>query len=203
MLNNILIHCSLHTELVEVLEDAVVTLLHLLFMHLEGQKTHARLLFIDFSSAFNTIQPFLLADRLLHQFKLDPNLISWITDFLTNRSQCVRVNRVFSNVLSSSTGSPQGCCWSPLLFILYTNECRSSFSNRLILKFADDTVIVSLLQGDEQDHGPVVDDFVAWYDESSLKLNVSKTEGMIIDFRKSTSFPPQTVCFNYDLFIDF
>ncbi|XP_035771828.1 ras GTPase-activating protein nGAP [Neolamprologus brichardi] len=31
---------------------------------------------------------------------------------------------------------------SPLLFILYMSECRSSFTNRHILKFADDTVIV-------------------------------------------------------------
>lgn len=104
--------------------------------------------FIYFSSAFNTIQPLLLADRL-HHFKLDPNLISWITDFLTNRSQCVRVNDVFSSVLSSSIGSLQGCCLSSLLFILYTNECRNNVSNGHILKFADDTVIVSLLQGDE------------------------------------------------------
>jgi len=105
----------------------------------------------------------------------------------------VRVNRVFSNVLSSSTGSPQGCCLSPLLFILYTNDCHNSFSNRHILKFADDTVIVNLLQGDEQDHGSSVDDFVAWCDESSLELNVSKTKDMVIDFRKSTSFPPPTI----------
>ena len=169
------------------------SLLHFLYGHLEGQKTHARLLFVDFSSAFNTIQPLLLADRLLHHFNLDPNLIGWITDFLTNRSQCVRVNGVFSSVLSSSTGSPQGCCLSPLLFILYTYECRSSFSNRHILKFADDTVMVSLLQEDEKEHGPALDDFVAWCEESSLELNVSKTKDMIIDFRKSPSFAPPTV----------
>lgn len=49
-------------------EDAAVTLLHLLYKHLEAPHTHARLLFADFS--FNTIQPFLLADRLDNHFKL-------------------------------------------------------------------------------------------------------------------------------------
>ncbi len=36
-------------------EDAILTLLH---THLEKPKTHANILFVDFSSAFNTIQVF-------------------------------------------------------------------------------------------------------------------------------------------------
>ena len=80
-------------------EDATTTLLHLLYRHLEGTKAHARLLFLDFSSAFNTIQPHLLVDKLIHFFNLDLNLVGWILDFLTVRSQCVRVNGSFSNQL--------------------------------------------------------------------------------------------------------
>jgi len=38
---------------------------------------HARLLFIDFSSAFNAIQPYLLAEKLQSLFNLIPNLIVW------------------------------------------------------------------------------------------------------------------------------
>ncbi len=36
-------------------EDATVTLLHLLFKHVERSGAHARILFTDFSSAFSTI----------------------------------------------------------------------------------------------------------------------------------------------------
>ena len=164
-------------------EDASLMLLNLLTKHLEGKNTHARLLFIDFASAFNTIQPHILARRLLEYFKLNHNLVGWLLDFLTNRTQRVKVNGSFSDVLSLSTGSPQGCVLSPLLYILYTNMCQSSHENRIFIKFADDTVIVSLLQGDESGHGPVVEDFVTWCDDSYLKLNVTKTKDMIIDFR--------------------
>lgn len=149
-------------------------MLNLLFRHLETPKAHARLLFIDFSSAFNTIQPYLLAENLISLFKLDFNIVGWIVDFLTDRSQCVKVNGVYSKQLYSSTGSPQGCCLSPLLYIMYTNDCQSTHENRHIMKFADDSVIVSLLQGQEQGHGPVVDDFVSWCDQSFLHLNVAK-----------------------------
>ncbi len=38
-------------------------LLNLLFTYLEGPHTHTCLLFLDFSSAFNTIQPHILADN--------------------------------------------------------------------------------------------------------------------------------------------
>ncbi len=46
-------------------EDAILMLLNLLVQHLKAPKTHTRILFFDFSSDFNTIQPYLLADVLL------------------------------------------------------------------------------------------------------------------------------------------
>ncbi len=62
------------------------------------------------------------------------------------------MNGCMSGELSSSTGSSQGCVLSPFLYILYTDDCRSQYGNRSILKFA----------ADEISHGPVVDKFVHW-----------------------------------------
>ena len=165
-------------------EDATLTLLNLIYKHIEGSKTHARVLFVDFSSAFNTIQPHILTSKLLSHFNIHPKVVGWVLDFLTGRSQHVRVNGTFSDVCISSTGSPQGCVLSPLLYILYTDDCRSRHDERFIIKFADDSAIVSLLQDHEINHGPVVDDFVKWCKSSFLELNIDKTKDMCIDFRR-------------------
>ena len=101
-------------------EDAQITLLKPLYSHLDAPGTHARLWFLDFSSAFNTIQPHVLVSKLLSEFNIESNLVSWNMDFLTNRTQRVKVNGCLSERRVSSTGSPQGCVLSPLLYILST-----------------------------------------------------------------------------------
>lgn len=71
---------------------------------------------------------------------------------------------------------------------------QSTFKNRLILKYADDSVIVSLLQGSAHNHGPVVDNFVKWCEDSHLHINITKTKDMAIDFRKNAKTPePVTI----------
>ena len=55
-------------------EDAVVTLIRLILKHLDKPKTTARALFLDFTSAFNTIQPELLLAKMI-QMEVNPHLL--------------------------------------------------------------------------------------------------------------------------------
>ena len=171
-------------------EDATATLLDLVLGHLEGTKTHVLASFIDFSSAFNCMQPHILASRLSEIPDIDAGTIGWLVGWLTRRPQRVRVNNTLSTALTCSTGSPQGCVLSPLLFILYTNCCCSTYESSFIIKYADDSVILSLLQDHEMDHGPVLDKFADWCEESFLQLNGSKTKNMRFDFRRNRPTMP-------------
>ncbi len=165
-------------------DDAKLFILDKIYKHLEKPKSHARLLFADFSSAFNKMQPYILIERLASYFNLPDQLLTLFLNFLTDRTQQVLVNGVMSKTWVSNTGSPQGCVLSPLLFILYTDSCRSLKENSFLVKFSDDTALLSLLQGAESDHGRALPVFVKWCDDSFLDLNVSKTKELIIDFRK-------------------
>lgn len=126
------------------------------FKHLGINGTHARLLFVDFSSAFNTIQPNILTERLLEQFNFSNNLVGWILGSLTFLLTGLKGSGLarFCLTKNTSTGSPQGCVLSPLLSILYTNACQSKCVNRArVIKYADDSVIVSLPNEKDSSHG--------------------------------------------------
>ena len=105
-------------------------------------------MFFDFSSAFNTIQPHLLVQKLL-KMKLPFSVVSWIFDYLTNRLQYVRLNGVISSVICANTGAPQGTVLAPFLFSLYTADCRSTDDSCPLVKFADDTELVGKISNDE------------------------------------------------------
>jgi hypothetical protein len=162
-------------------DDATLTLLNNTYTHLEKPGSYVRILFIDFSSAFNTIQPHLMALKLL-ALDVCPRLILWILSFLVNRSQSVRFHRALSSSRSTSTGSPQGTVLSPVLFTLYTNDCRGSDLTPLI-KYSDDTALQDLSNSNSVYFNEVLK-FSDWCKENYLNLNVDKTKELIIDFRK-------------------
>ncbi|KAK3509262.1 hypothetical protein QTP70_027038 [Hemibagrus guttatus] len=105
-------------------DDAVNMALHFIFQHLDSPGSYARILFVDFSSAFNTIVPALLRDKLF-QLNVPDSMRSWITDILTDSRQFMRLGTHVSDFQHTSTGSPQGSVLSLLLFSLYTNGCTS------------------------------------------------------------------------------
>ncbi len=166
-------------------DDAVNMGLHYILQHLDKPGNYARILFVDFSSAFNTIMPDLLSDKLT-QLSVPTSICQWITSFLTDRQQLVRLGKLTSRTLTISTGAPQGCVLSPLLFSLYTNDCTSKDPSVKLLKFADDTTVIGLIKdGDESAYRQEVEQLAVWCSLNNLKLNTLKTVEMIVDFRRN------------------
>ena len=97
--------------------DAISTVAHLTLKHLECKVAYARLLFIDFSSAFNLIHPDILL-RKLAQLEVNPFIIKWYFSFLSRRPQRVKFNSALSEETLCSTGVPQGTVSSSFLFTL-------------------------------------------------------------------------------------
>lgn len=118
---------------------------------IQGSKASAWM--FDFSSAFNTVQPHILTHELMNNFNLAFNVVCWILDFLTKR---VSMNGYTLDVWAMFHSST-----------LYTDDCRSWYNNRLVLKEADDSKSVFL----RTINNPVVNEFVQWCDSS-----ISETE---------------------------
>ncbi|KAL0151642.1 hypothetical protein M9458_053043 [Cirrhinus mrigala] len=174
-------------------DDAVNMGLHYILQHLDKPGTYARILFVDFSSAFNTIIPDIL--QSLSQLSVPTSICQWITNFLTDRQQLVRLGKLTSGTRTISTGAPQGCVLSPLLFSLYTNDCTSKDPSVKLLKFADDTTVIGLIRdGDKSAYRQEVEQLSLWCSHNNLELNTLKTVEMTVDFRrKPPALTPLTI----------
>src|SRR4029434_3433414 len=109
-------------------DDVFALTTHTTLSHLEKSNTYVRMLFVDYSSAFNTIVPAKLVPKL-RSLGLKTPLCYWILDFLTSTPQVVRMGKHTSSSLTLSTGAPQGCVLSPLLYSLYTQDCVATHSS--------------------------------------------------------------------------
>lgn len=171
-------------------EDAIATALQASLSHLEKAGSYVRLLFVDFSSAFNTILP----DRLVSKMAdlgLPHQICAWTKNFLSDRPQRVRVGPHLSSTLTLSTGSPQGCVLSPCLYNLYTYDITAAHSSNYLIKFADDTTVVGCIsKGDERAYRTEVEQLAMLCKANNLRLNQLKTQEIIVDFRRKTRSRP-------------
>merc|ERR1712035_43413 len=166
-------------------EDAIIYLLQRAHSHLDQSGSTLRVMFFDFSSAFNTVQPVLLCEKL-HKFQVDTSTTTWIYDYLTNRPHFVKLKGCVSDMVVSSTGAPQGTVLSPFLFTLYTSDFQYNSESCHLQKYSDDSAIVGCISdGQEAEYRELIGQFVKWCSNNHLILNINKTKEMIVDFRRN------------------
>ena len=90
------------------------------------------MLFIDFSSAFNTIIPSKLITKL-SDLAINVSPCNWMLDFLTNRPHSVRLDHHTSSTLILNTGVRQGCVLSPLPYYLFIYDCTPAHGSNTIV----------------------------------------------------------------------
>ena len=79
-------------------DDAISTTLHTALSHLDKRNIYVRMLFIDYSSTFNTVVPSKSITKL-RTLGLNTSLCNSILDFLTGRPQVVRVGNNITAML--------------------------------------------------------------------------------------------------------
>jgi hypothetical protein len=132
------------------------------------------MLFIDYSSAFNTIVPSKLIINL-GALGLNPALCNWVLDFLTGHPQVVKVGNNTSTTLIPKTGAPQGCMFSPHLYSLFNHYCEHTHVSNSI-KFADDTTVGLMTNNDETACREEVMALAEWCQDNNLSLNVKRNK---------------------------
>ena len=153
--------------------------------HLDPPDTHIRLLFLDYSKAFERIGHNILINKLIN-IGVRRCLIPWIISFLSYRRQCVKLGNTTSTWLPSAAGVPQGTKLGPILFLIMINDLKiSSPQNTRSWKFMDDVSNAEYMskysESHMQDH---LNEIKSWSDNNFMKLNPKKCKEMQICFYK-------------------
>ena len=78
----------------------------------DGTGSTVRTALLDFRKAFDLVDHHILVGKLL-SLGVKPTVVNWVTDFLRNRQQRVKLSGVFSDWLDVPAGVPQGTRLGP------------------------------------------------------------------------------------------
>jgi len=118
---------------------ALIAITHHVTRLLESS-SYVRCILIDYSKAFDSINHSVLFQKLL-QLNLPPNVLLWIINFLSSRTQAVCSFGQTSGWLSI-TQSIQGSGIGPYLYMIYVSDLRTLSPHNVIVKYADDTTLL-------------------------------------------------------------
>ena len=136
-----------------------------------------RCLFVDVSKAFDSINHALLFEKL-SKLPLQSNVLAWIMNFLSGRTQAVCHDGVMSDFIEISQSIVQGSGVGPVLFIIYASDLRTLSVQNVVIKFADDTTLISPACSDV-DISQEFDHLYSWSLQNKLAVNISKTKELI------------------------
>ena len=134
------------------------------------RKKEVDAIYLDFSKAFDTVPH----KRLIHKLNMygvSGNVLGWIIDFLSDRTQFVTVDGSSSEPAPVTSGVPQGSVLGPVLFIYYINDMPDVTEEDLRI-FADtkgSNVIEN--ENDVKDLQNCINDLTEWSKLWLLKFN--------------------------------
>ena len=157
-------HRSCETQLITTVHD---------FAQCLNQRGQCDGLLLDFCKAFDKVPHFHLFHKLQF-YGIKGPLLSWIKNFLSDRSQQVVLDNKQSDSCNVLSGVPQGTVLAPLLFLIYINDLPLHVSSKIQL-YADDVILYSNIYSME-DCQCDLDSLTQWAHKWLMTFNPIKCE---------------------------
>lgn len=154
--------------------------------------------FIDFTKAFDRIDHQTLLEKLFY-YGIRGIALDLIESYLSDRYQCVSINRQTSMPKKIKRGVPQGSILGPLLFNLYINDIVNVDHSITYIIYADDTSL--FFTGTNIDDlikaaNKTLVNFSKWSCQNSLQINSSKTKAVLFRAKGITCTYTQKLMLN-------
>lgn len=121
-------------------------------------------IYIDFAKAFDKVVHEKLAIKL-KSYGITGSAYKWISAFLSNRRQRVKIENSYSSYNSVISGVPQGTVMGPLLFLLFIDDLCDIIEDTQIKLFADDVKLYQAISSTNMQE-----------DQLKLQLSLKKLE---------------------------
>jgi len=158
---------------------ALVKLTNLLYESSDVSGSIIRILFIDFSRAFDIIDHNVICKKL-EENNCPDVLKNWLLSFLTNRTQFVKVDNYTSSSCLVNAGAPQGTRAGPNCFKLLIKDLTFSIP---CIKYVDDVTVLSVSNEPcDSSLQLALNNLLIWCDKNGMLLNIKKTKEMLITF---------------------
>ena len=159
------------------------------------QGENCDVIYLDFSKAFHKVDHNLLNHRLL-EANIKGKVGLWLSDFLSNRKQKVKVGESLSEEVDVTSGVPEGTPLGPILFLLLINNIDEEVDEAKVSLFADDTRIMKSIEKEEDSETlqQELNKLYVWQKKSNMVFNEDKFElmqfGKNDDLKNSLYFTP-------------
>ena len=181
---------------------------------------------IDQSAAFDVVSHRLLLEKM-QRYNIGEGARKWILNYLSYRSQYVKIGRSHSKMVPATRGVPQGSVIGPLFFLIFTNEMTEVIKQEncqnlvhtdrktlwgkqcqqcgLLIQYADDITYVTgnkIRAKNQQNLSRNLQILSEHLQNNQLSINQSKTsliETMIFQKKAKTPGQPPTLVTMDDL----
>jgi ribonuclease HI len=150
---------------------------------------HTLAVFIDFEKAYDMVWHEGLLLKLV-KCGLKGRILTFIKNFLKNRTFQVKIGSILSHIEKLINGTPQGSVISPILFLVVINDMLNQLSTVENSLFADDCSIFragTSIPFLEKQLQHALDELQAWCLEWGFKISHSKTS--VVLFSNVTVYP--------------